>query len=117
MLEGLQAQLTTLVEQLSMPLALLPSSNVLLEMLPEVLQKQLELIPGQPGHKPIQAVCTRCVTANTSLHLVTVVPYLACMKIHLTSQASSVVPHVVDMLQRQLVLRSIGHSIMLLSLS
>ena len=49
LLEGLQAQLTTLVEQLSIPLALLPSSNLLLETAPEVLQKQLELLPGQLG--------------------------------------------------------------------
>ena len=32
-----------------MPLALLPSSNLLLEAAPEVLQQQLELIPGQLG--------------------------------------------------------------------
>lgn len=49
LLEGLQTQLTSLVEQLSMPLALLPSSNLLLEAAPEVLQEQLDLIPGQLG--------------------------------------------------------------------
>lgn len=48
-----------------MPLALLPSSNVLLETPPEVLQKQLDLIPGQPGSKPVQAVCTSCVGTDT----------------------------------------------------
>ena len=49
LLEGLQAQLTTLVEQLSMPLALLPASNLLLEAAPDVLQQQLQHIPGQLG--------------------------------------------------------------------
>lgn len=55
-----------------MPLALLPSSNLLLEIPPEVLQKQLDLIPGQPGSKSVQAVCTSCVAPDTSswsLHL------------------------------------------------
>lgn len=42
-----------------MPLALLPSSNLLLEVAPEVLQKQLELIPGQLG-TPMAANDTRC---------------------------------------------------------
>lgn len=47
LLEGLQAQLTTLAEQLSMPLALLPASNLLLEAPPEALQDQLKLVAGQ----------------------------------------------------------------------
>jgi len=46
LLEGLQAQLGSLVEQLSMPLALLPGSNLLLEAAPDLLSHQLSCVPG-----------------------------------------------------------------------
>ena len=48
LLEGLQTQLTTLAEQLSLPLALLPpASNLLLEAPPKTLQSQIQLVPSQ----------------------------------------------------------------------
>ncbi len=47
LLEGLQAQLSSLVEQVSMPLALLPGSNVLLETVPDLINHQLSCVPGQ----------------------------------------------------------------------
>jgi len=57
LLEGLQAQLGSLVEQLSMPLALLPGSNLLLEAAPDLLSHQLSCVPGDSAHAVNGLLC------------------------------------------------------------
>ena len=57
LLEGLQAQLGSLVEQLSMPLALLPGSNLLLEAAPDLISHQLSCVPGDLALAAIGFLC------------------------------------------------------------
>ncbi len=67
LLEGLQAQLGSLVEQLSMPLALLPGSNLLLEAAPDLLSHQLSCVSGDSA---LTANGLLCQALSLSIHAV-----------------------------------------------
>ncbi|KAL0039992.1 hypothetical protein WJX79_001742 [Trebouxia sp. C0005] len=85
LLEGLQAQLGSLVEQLSMPLALLPGSNLLLEAAPDLLSHQLSCVPAashphEASHRhedlqqSIKAVSQDAAPADGTLTLSGIIP-------------------------------------------
>lgn len=90
LLEGLQAQLGSLVEQLSMPLALLPASNLLLEAAPDLLHHQLGHLPGQACFTAAAAAVSVVVVVFFFILFRAVVDLLRCEPNSMTGQQPAI---------------------------